>query len=50
MKRSKAARRCSYEGIEEVIAAIETAAVRIRANVNFDVTMELLFLEIQEKG
>jgi len=41
-------RRCSYEGAEEVMKAIETAKTRLNANVNFDLTMELLFLVIKE--
>ncbi len=40
--------RCSYEGAEEVMKAIETAKARLSANVNFDLTMELLFLVIKE--
>lgn len=39
---------CSYEGVEEVMKAIETAKTRLSANVNFDLTMELLFLVIKE--
>ncbi len=39
---------CSYEGVEEVMKAIETAKARLAANVNFDLTMELLFLVIKE--
>lgn len=39
---------CSYEGAEEVMKAIETAKTRLNANVNFDLTMELLFLVIKE--
>ena len=38
----------SYEGIETILAAIETAATRLRANVNFDLVIELLFLTIRE--
>ena len=38
----------SYEGIETILKAIDTAAVRLRANVNFDLVMELLFLTIRE--
>ncbi len=41
-------RKCSYEGAEEVVQAIETAKMRLNANVNFDLTMELLFLVIKE--
>ncbi len=40
----------SYEGIEKVIKAIETAKARINANVNFELTMELLLLTIRENG
>lgn len=40
--------RCSYEGAEEVMKAIEKAKTRLNANVNFDLTMELLFLVIKE--
>lgn len=39
---------CSYEGVEEVMKAIESAKARLTANVNFDLTMELLFLVIKE--
>ena len=39
---------CSYEGVEEVMNAIEQAKMRLDANVNFDLTMELLFLVIKE--
>lgn len=38
----------SYEGLETIIDAIHTAENRLRANVNFDLTMELLFLTIRE--
>lgn len=41
-------KRCTYEGVEEVMKAIETAKARLFANVNFDLTMELLFLVIKE--
>lgn len=39
---------CSYEGVEEVMKAIEMAKERLDANVNFELTMELLFLVIKE--
>ncbi|MCD7744791.1 MAG: DNA polymerase III subunit [Lachnospiraceae bacterium] len=39
---------CSYEGVDVVMKAIETAKARLNANVNFDLTMELLFLVIKE--
>lgn len=38
----------SYEGLEEIIQAIDKANVRLNANVNFDLTIELLFLTIRE--
>ena len=38
----------SYEGLETVCRAIDTARGRLRANVNFEITMELLFLTMQE--
>lgn len=46
----KVASRSSYEGIEKVIRALETAKKRLDANVNFDLVMELLLLTIQENG
>lgn len=42
------ASKSSYEGIETIISAIETAKARIKANVNFDLLMELLLLTIKE--
>lgn len=42
------AMRSSYEGIEIILTAIETAKTRLRANVNFDLVMELLLLTIKE--
>lgn len=46
----KVAGRSSYEGIEKVIKALDKAKNRLNANVNFDLTMELLMLEIKENG
>ncbi|MCR4791693.1 MAG: DNA polymerase III subunit delta [Lachnospiraceae bacterium] len=46
----KVARRSSYEGIEEVLGAIVRAKERLKANVTFEVAMELLFAVIQENG
>ena len=46
----KVAGRTSYEGIERVLVALEKAKQRLDANVNFDLTMELLLLEIKENG
>ena len=42
--------RSSYEGIESVIEALQKAKNRLDANVNFELTMELLMLEIKENG
>ncbi|MCM1120803.1 MAG: DNA polymerase III subunit delta [bacterium] len=42
--------RSSYEGIENVIRALDKAKKRLDANVNFDLVMELLFLEMKENG
>lgn len=39
----------SYENLEQILEALEKARVRLRANVNFDLVMELLFLTIREK-
>lgn len=39
-----------YEGIENIIKAMEKAKERLRANVNFDTTMELMLLTIKENG
>jgi len=38
----------SYEGIETILTAIEKAKLRLKANVNFDLLMELLLLTIKE--
>jgi len=38
----------SYEGLENIIKAIEKAKVRLNANVNFDIAIELMFLTIKE--
>ncbi|MBQ2803160.1 MAG: DNA polymerase III subunit delta' [Lachnospiraceae bacterium] len=46
----RVAQRSSYEGIETVIEALEKAKNRLNANVNFDLTMELLLLDIKENG
>ena len=42
------ASKSSYEGIENILDAIEKAKSRIKANVNFDLLMELLLLAIKE--
>ena len=40
--------RSTYEGIETIVNALQQAKRRLDANVNFDLTMELLLLTIQE--
>lgn len=42
------ASKSSYEGIETILESIEKAKVRLKANVNFDLVMELLLLTIKE--
>lgn len=44
----KQAAKRSYYGIEEILGQIQTARTRIKANVNFELTMELLLLAIKE--
>ncbi|MCR5501978.1 MAG: DNA polymerase III subunit delta' [Lachnospiraceae bacterium] len=44
----KAADKSTYEGIETIIQAIEKCKARLQANVNFDLSMELLLLSIKE--
>jgi DNA polymerase-3 subunit delta' len=38
----------SYQGIERILKALTTAKVRLAANVNFDLVIELLLLTIKE--
>ena len=42
-----AARRYSYEGIERIIHSIEKARSRLKANVNLELTLELMFLDMK---
>lgn len=46
----KVADRSTYEGIELVINALDKAKSRLKANVNFDLTMELLLLTVKENS
>ena len=46
----KTAQRSSYEGIENIIEALDTAKRRLDSNVNFELVMELLMLNIQENS
>ena len=45
---SAQAKKSSYEGLERILKALEKAKVRLNANVNFELTMELLMLTIKE--
>ena len=44
----KQASKSSYHGIETILEALEKAKLRLNANVNFDLVMELLLLTIKE--
>ena len=44
----KKASESSYEGLGQIIEALEKAKRRLKANVNFDLTMELLLLTMKE--
>lgn len=44
---ASAARRYSYDAIEKIIHSIDRARSRLAANVNFDLTMELMFLDMK---
>lgn len=39
----------SYEGIEDIIESIDKVKIRLAANVNFDLTIELLIMSIKEQ-
>ncbi len=40
----------SYDGIEKIINAMEKAKIRLKANVNFDIAIELMLLTIKENS
>lgn len=42
-----AARRYSYDGIERIIHSIDKARSRLKANVNLELTMELMLLDMK---
>lgn len=44
----RVADKSTYEGIERIIDALEKSKQRLNANVNFDLTIELLLLTIKE--
>lgn len=39
----------TYEGLDNVVDAIDKAKSRLKANVNFDLTMQLMIMTIKEK-
>jgi DNA polymerase III, delta'' subunit len=45
---NKQANTRSYEGIEKILKAMEKAKIRLKANVNFDIAIELMLLSIKE--
>lgn len=42
------AKKSSYEGIEKILESLDKAKTRLKANVNFELVMELLLLTIKE--
>lgn len=40
----------SYEGLELIIKAMEKAKIRLKANVNYDIAIELMLLTIKENS
>ena len=39
---------CSYEGLENILTAIDKVKIRLKANVNFELVIELLIMTIKE--
>lgn len=46
----KQASKCSYDGIQNILDALEKAKQRLNANVNFELVIELLLLTIKESS
>ena len=42
------AEKCSYEGLEDILNSIDKVKLRLKANVNFDLVIELLIMAIKE--
>ena len=40
----------SYEGLQDIIESIDRVKVRLQANVNFDLVIELLIMAIKENS
>ena len=38
----------SYEGLEDILNSIDKVKIRLKANVNFDLVIELLIMAIKE--
>lgn len=38
----------SYNGIEQILEALDKAKIRLKANVNFDIAIEMMFLTIRD--
>lgn len=47
---NKQANTRSYENLENIIGAMEKAKIRLKANVNFDIAIELMLLKIKENS
>ena len=44
----KQAEKSSYEGLENIIDSMDKAKIRLKSNVNFDLTLELMFLTMKD--
>jgi len=44
------ARKLSYDNLNNIINAMEKAKIRLRANVNFDIAIELMLLSLKENS
>ena len=42
------AREISYDGVQEILVEIDNLKSRLKSNVNFEITLELLFIKIRE--
>ena len=42
------AREISYDGAQEILVEIDNLKSRLKSNVNFEITLELLFIKIRE--
>ena len=45
---SRRAAKSTFEGLDNIIRAMEKAKVRLKANVNFDTALEMMLLTIKE--